>query len=580
MERGKNQVSAFGSLSREAVVDVCGGIVMDAGKVTGAQPLSRSLEVRHSDAASEQGEASAAGLTSVGEDFFEGLDQQKLKSKWRDYKQFYNTDVPPKSVGVKSKKGVLHHTKQLVSRTSNSIGSLEKGCRLEGRFLVFSSWDHRLRRALSALGLHSVANLVDLGTDEVKGGVEFEARICNDKGKLVGTRRSAADGDGLYHLDVEFTEEEKKSIGSDRDLMFQILFRGIRNEKDEHGHFNSFKDSPIPVGAGKIRLVEGGRVVTSSDVDKTMLDTTVGPAYFYQEPWSRKFMPGAAQLFAALDDTLHTISGSEQNVSTGILAAFELHGVEPAEADFKDWSHREKGEGLRMGGKRLTEQIGFKLTRELETDQHLPEGVRMKAHGDCTEYDPIVYLLLHGILCGDLDAGTIRSIASNRAEWPELAKVPASDLQKIESLSTLIGKRQGYELININIGSTDPEKPELKNLHGYSISDFVRFADRLENLHPGPSFYRDRIIFTDNYLQTALYYRQTGDNRVTDDVVLAVGKDLVDHGFTPDQIAGTLRKVLEKGGVQTPRRFLRKDTIAAIAPRLVDAGVLPENFKV
>lgn len=503
----------------------------------------------------------------------------KLKSRWKEYKQYYNTDAPPDQIGIRSKRGVLHTSKQLLSKTKNSLGSIEKGTILHGRFISVSSWDQRLQGILNKLGLHTVSNLLDLSVDEIKGGVHYEARIFDRAGNVIASRSGVTDGEGMYKLHVDFTDEEKKKAGNAKKLNFGIFFRGIDDPEKKYAHFNGRKESEIPVGGGLISLVSDRDFVTSSDIDKTILDTSVSPAYFYAEPWKRNFLPGTAPLFRALEKSLHTISGSEQNISTSINAAFELQGISPAEADYKDW-FKGKREGGSLGEQKgkLFEQIGFKVINELESDIHLPDGTAVRAHGDITEYDPVVYLLLNGILCGDLDRETLSGMFSSPERWPELAKVPEKDMETIIELSDKVGIKRGIDLIAMNCGSGDPKKPGLSNLHGMSLQDFLSFADKLEDIHPEKALYRERIIFTDNYLQTALYYRQMGEKAVTDGVIADVGKELVRKGFAPDVLGQSIKEVINDGGGQTPRKFLSRETVAAAIPMLEKAGIVPKGF--
>lgn len=503
----------------------------------------------------------------------------KLKGKWKEYKQYYNTDAPPEQIGIKSKRGVLHTSKQLLSKTKNSLGSIEKGTILHGRFISVSSWDQRLQGILNRLGLHSVSNLLDLSVDEIKGGVHYEARIFDRAGKVMASRSGVTDEEGMYKLHVDFTEEEKKKAGNAKKLNFGIFFRGIDDPEKKYAHFNGKKESEIPVGGGVISLVSDSDFVTSSDIDKTIFDTSVSPAYFYAEPWKRNFLPGTAPLFRALEKSLHTISGSEQNISTSINAAFELHGISPAESDYKDWfKGKHEGGSLSEQKGKLFEQIGFKVINELESDIHLPDRTAVRAHGDITEYDPIVYLLLNGILCGDLDRETLSAMFSSPDRWPELAKVPEKDRETIIGLSDRVGKKKGIDLIAMNCGSGDPKKPHLSNIHGMSLQDFLNFAQKLEDIHPEKTLYGERIIFTDNYLQTALYYRQMGEKAVTDDVIAEVGKELVRKGFTPEMLGKSIKEVVNDGSGQTPRKFLSRETVISALPMLRKAGILPKGF--
>jgi len=146
------------------------------------------------------------------------------------------------------------------------------------------------------------------------------------------------------------------------------------------------------------------------------------------------------------------------------------------------------------------------------------------------------------------------------------------------ALASLMEKGPGLSLININIGAGSPDRPPLKNVHGFSLDDFIAFADKLEGFRPGCNNYRDRIIFSDNYLQTALYYRQSGDSRITDDVVVEVGRDLRSRGFTRSQVAASLRKVLTDERGRTPRAFLDPGGVREIAPKLRAAGIVPRGF--
>ncbi|MHC9539041.1 MAG: hypothetical protein AB9903_05935 [Vulcanimicrobiota bacterium] len=542
----------------------------------------------------QQAPASQTGEKSVPENIIDEIasskpflelqshhELMKLKGKWKEYKQYYNTDAPPDQIGIKSKREGLHTSKRLLSKTKNSLGSIEKGTVLHGRFISVSSWDQKLQGILNKLGLHTLSNLLDLSTDEIKGGVHYEARIFDNRGTAIASRSGVTDQEGMYKLHVDFSDEEKKKAGNAKKLSFGIFFRGIDDPEKKYAHFNNHRESEVPVGGGAISLISGKDYVTSSDIDKTILDTSVSPAYFYAEPWKRNFLPGTAPLFRALEKSLHTISGSEQNISTSINAAFELHGISPAESDYKDWL-KGKDEGGSLGEQKgkLFEQVGFKVINELESDIHLPDSAAVRAHGDITEYDPIVYLLLNGILSGDLNKETLTVMFSRPGEWPELAKVPVKDRETIIGLSDKIGKKKGVDLIAMNCGSGDPKKPQLSNIHGMTLQDFLNFAQRLEDVHPEKNFYKERIIFTDNYLQTALFYRQMGEKAITDGVIKEVGKELVRKGFSPEMLGQSLKEVQQDESGQTPRKFLSRETLASTLPFLKKAGIVPKGFKI
>lgn len=519
-------------------------------------------------------------MLSPIEDLISHHELEKLKSKWRDYKQFYNTDTPPEQIGLKSKKSRHNFSKQLVSKTSNSIGSTEKGCLIHGRFLSFSSWDHKIHTILSKLGLHIAANLLDLTTDEIKGGTNYETRIYNEKGLIIASRNGVADSEGMYKLHVDFSDEEKKKASNAKKLHFLIYFRGINDKKDKYAHFNSQKDSEIPVGGGFIKLVSKEEPVISSDIDKTIMDTSIGPAYFFSEPWKRKLLPGAGPFFSAIDENLHTLSGSEQNLSASINAALELRNILPAESDYKDWFSGQSGGSLPDQASKIFKQVGYKIINELETDIHLPETTSIKAHGDITEYDPIIYLLLSGILSGDLTSKELENMFFDVSNWPELAKIPERDKETIKELTDKTGTKKGIDLIDINCGSGDPNKPELANIHKYTIKDFIDFAERLEKVKPGNNHYNEKIIFTDNYLQTAIYYRETGNDSITDKTLLDIGKELLKKNFSKNDIGESLKKALIKDGIKTPLRFLSPEKLKALIPLLCDGGIIPKDFTI
>lgn len=508
-----------------------------------------------------------------GECFTDETRGSKIKKKWLVFKQFFNTDEPVKDVGITAKKNCLHFRRQLACRCFNSLGSKENGFIARGRFLTFSPVNRWLSNLFGQIGLGAVKNALQMGTDEVEGGVKFLLSIKNKAGKIVAKRRGKADDEGYFNLEVKLSDKEKKKIRG-KELHYEVFFRGVEDEKEDYSYFNKHKDSKNPVGAGNIHLVKPGDTVISSDIDKTIMDTTVGPGYFYQEPWMRKYMPGAVPFYQAVDDKLHTISGSTDLLSVNLMAAFENKGISPKSVDFKDWLAKQEEEGLLSGVGRLTEQIGFKLIKQLETSTHLPDDVQTIGHGDITEYDPIFYLLFHGISSGDITSENLDKMFSDKKQWPELSKVPDADKKRIKELAKSLPRSQGLKAICINIGSGNPKKPQLTNAHGITLDSFLSFADRLEMLSPGDGLYKESIIFTDNYLQTALYYHQNGHYNINENVIAKAGKDVLSMGYSPEQITSQLKEVVIKDGEPGPRAFLKPETLKKFLPLLKKHGII------
>lgn len=107
----------------------------------------------------------------------------------------------------------------------------------------------------------------------------------------------------------------------------------------------------------------------------------------------------------------------------------------------------------------------------------------------------------------------------------------------------------------------------------------MSFAQRLEDVQPEKNFYIERIIFTDNYLQTELFYRQMGEKAITDGVIKEVGKELVRKGYSPEMLGQSLKDVMQEESGQPPRKFLSRVTVASTLPLLKKAGILPKGFK-
>ncbi|MCD4786030.1 MAG: hypothetical protein K8T10_19595 [Candidatus Eremiobacteraeota bacterium] len=501
------------------------------------------------------------------------LDPKGIKQKWNTYKQFYNTDEAPDVVGIQAKKNLIKCRRQLACRSFNTIGSLKKGFAVKGRFLTFSSLNHWLCKFFRKIGLGIVGNMLDLETDEVKGGVNFQMKVKNKSGEVITTRNGIANNEGNFNLDVKLTDKEKKKVKG-QDLRYDVFFRSVEDENSRQAYFNKHEESTHPVGAGNIHLVKPGETVISSDIDKTIMDTTIGPGYFYQEPWKRKFLPGAIPLYRALSEDVHTVSGSTTNLSTNILSAMESEGIEPRALEFKNWTKKRIGEGFRKRIKRISEQVGFKLKKQVGISSHLPPGVKTIAQGDITEYDPIFYLLFHGISSGDLSTERLEKMFSDKTTWPELARVHDTDKKQILQAVDEVPKGDGLEIICINAGSGKPDEPHLSNKHGLKLKDFITFADRLESLETGKAHYRDKIIFTDNYLQTAIYHYQNGHPKVDEKVILDVGKDIVSRGFTPAYVALTLNAVVSEKGKSAPRKFLDSMTLKKLWPALKKEGIV------
>lgn len=551
---------------------------MDMGKMgTGINDISKysgsDTFLRRKKASTKETDVIKDEVAVRGKSFSDEINGQEIKKKWLAVKQFFNTDEPLKKVGITEKKNIFHFRRQLACRCFNSLGSVENGFITRGRFLTFSPFNRWLSNLFGQIGMSGVKNMLQMGTDEVEGGAKFLVKIMNESGNLVAKRRGKADDEGYFNLEVKLTNKEKKKVRG-KELRYEVFFRGVEDEKEDYAYFNKHKDSKTPVGGGNIHLVKSGDTVISSDIDKTIMDTTVGAGYFYQEPWERKYMPGAVPFYQAVDDRLHTISGSTDLLSVNLMASFENKNITPKSVDFKDWLAKQEEEGLLAGVGRLTEQIGFKLIKQLETSTHLPNDVKTIAHGDITEYDPIFYLLFHGISSGDITSGQLDKMFSDKKQWPELAKVPDADKKRIKDLSKSLPRSRGLKSICINIGSGNPQKPRLTNAHKITLENFLTFAERLENLSPGNGLYKESIIFTDNYLQTALFYHQNGYYNISEKVIAEAGKDVLAMGFSPEQITSQLREVVIKDDKPNPRAFLKPETIKKFLPLLKKHGII------
>lgn len=180
--------------------------------------------------------------------------------------------------------------------------------------------------------------------------------------------------------------------------------------------------SGYPIDRASYRTLDPdweGEVVIA-DIDRTYLATRFSSMKGmlripFERAAQKRDIEGMARLLRELrrgpgrmtrDTPLFFLSASPKQLRRVIERKMGLDGISFDGTTFKDW-----GRVLRAGRpKRITEQIGFKLTALLTSRSHMPLGAHELLLGDDLETDPITYGLYADVLAGRIPTSDLARV--------------------------------------------------------------------------------------------------------------------------------------------------------------------------
>ena len=286
------------------------------------------------------------------------------------------------------------------------------------------------------------------------------------------------------------------------------------------------------------------------DLDKTYLDTHFDSLrgvirIALEKAFQKKNVPGTGSLVRALTSSrvsqggdrpfpIFFVTASPPQMEKKIRLKLELDGINPYGAFFKDNLKNLRPKYFR----RLSQQIGFKLQALMELRTRLKEDVQQILWGDDSESDAVIYSL-YSDFCGQrIPPGEMRELLLR-------LHVTQTQVERIFEIARAVPKHDPVQKIYINLATdTDPDY-------------YAKFGRRL--------------IATSNTFQAALDLYQ--DGRLDEVQVLRVTQDMtMNFGFTPDEMAHSLRDMMLRGVVTT-------ECAERILPQLLRQSVIPANFK-
>jgi hypothetical protein len=289
--------------------------------------------------------------------------------------------------------------------------------------------------------------------------------------------------------------------------------------------------------------------VVISDIDKTYLVTQIdslgGLIRAALEAPERKLnVPGFGILLRALrrgaaaeasKTPIVFLSASPPQMREKLLAKMELDGVEHNGIILKNQLQHVRNAEF----KRLTEQIGYKLSALLSLWEHLPPKAKLILFGDDSEKDPVIFSLFSEILSKNIFGRKLYQLLSYLNVYRE-------DALKIGWFSRNVRKNSEAicaTFINMVSGN---------NPHHYRKLS--------QDIYP-----------TENTLQTAFVLFEHGLIRAR--AVKSIAKDLIyNHDFEVNELYQSLVEAESRG-------YFTQETLKTLTTLLIKESLLPADKK-
>jgi hypothetical protein len=285
------------------------------------------------------------------------------------------------------------------------------------------------------------------------------------------------------------------------------------------------------------------------DLDKTYLDTqfqTMRGLWrtAVEKAAQKKNIPGTVELVTSLKESwtnrwpqdpfpIFFITASPPQLEARIARKLEIDGVRPFGIFCKD--NLANLHPRRFW--RLSKHVGYKLHALLQMRSYLGDNVDLILFGDDGESDAIIYSLFS-------------DICARRSNTEEIRKTLSFYSVLDDQIDTLLRFQDLFK-------PHDPVKKIYINLAEDTDSDYYLKFGR-------------RCLPTYTSFQAALDLTQ--DKRLEIPHLIAIGRSLIQKfGYSPEQLDKSFDDLIR-------RERLTDDTVSLLVPRLIEAGLLTEEF--
>lgn len=298
-----------------------------------------------------------------------------------------------------------------------------------------------------------------------------------------------------------------------------------------------------------VKTLASAKVVYVWDLDKTYLDTqfkTVRGLWrtAIEKAAQKKNIPGTVELVTSLKEAWHRqepsdpfpiffITASPPQLELRIARKLEIDGVRPFGIFCKDNLANLRPRKFW----RITKHVGYKLQALMQMRSYLNDDVELVLFGDDGESDAIIYSLFS-------------DICSHRLNSEELRKILNFYSVLDDQVDNLLRFQELFQ-------PHDPVKKIYINLAEDTDSDYYLKFGR-------------RCLPTYSTFQAALDLAQ--DGRLDVSHLVTIGRALIEKfNFSNEELDKNLDDLIR-------RERLTDQTVARLAPSLIEAGVLTPDF--